>query len=104
VKGSQDMPWDPMVDYQWMRHCTDCYFSLWRSLKPVVTKVRGFAVAGGSEWLATHETPLEQRAARARARCPLRQVAHSPRLRLFPDAGSIAAYASAASDQTLHTL
>jgi enoyl-CoA hydratase len=49
VKGSQGMPWDPMVDYQWMRHCTDCYFSLWRSLKPVVTKVRGFAVAGGSD-------------------------------------------------------
>lgn len=49
VKGSQDMPWDPLVDYQWMRHATDCYFSLWRSLKPVVAKVRGFAVAGGSD-------------------------------------------------------
>lgn len=49
VKGSQDMPWDPLVDYQWMRHSTDCFMSLWRSLKPVVTKVRGFAVAGGSD-------------------------------------------------------
>jgi len=49
VKGSQDMPWDPLVDYQWMRHCTDCYFSLWRSLKPVVTKIHGYAVAGGSD-------------------------------------------------------
>lgn len=49
VKGSQDMPWDPLVDYQWMRHSTDCFMSLWRSLKPVVTKIRGFAVAGGSD-------------------------------------------------------
>lgn len=49
VKGSQDMPWDPLVDYQWMRHSTDCFMSLWRSLKPVVAKVRGFAVAGGSD-------------------------------------------------------
>src|SRR3546814_5918149 len=49
VKGSQDMPWDPLVDYQWMRYATDCYFSLWRSLKPVVTKVHGYAVAGGSD-------------------------------------------------------
>ncbi|WP_290998594.1 crotonase/enoyl-CoA hydratase family protein [Ferrovibrio sp.] len=49
VKGSQDMPWDPLVDYQWMRHCTDCFMSLWRSLKPVVTKVQGYAVAGGSD-------------------------------------------------------
>jgi len=49
VKGSQDMPWDPLVDYQWMRHATDCYFSLWRSLKPVVTRIHGYAVAGGSD-------------------------------------------------------
>src|SRR3546814_1321602 len=32
-----------------MRYATDCYFSLWRSLKPVVTKVHGYAVAGGSD-------------------------------------------------------
>jgi enoyl-CoA hydratase len=49
VKGSQDMPWDPLVDYQWMRHSTDCFFSLWRSLKPVVAKIHGYAVAGGSD-------------------------------------------------------
>jgi enoyl-CoA hydratase len=49
VRGSQDMPWDPLVDYQWMRHSTDCFMSLWRSLKPVVAKVRGYAVAGGSD-------------------------------------------------------
>ena len=49
VKGSQDMPWDPLIDYQWMRHATDCFMSLWRSLKPVVTEIRGFAVAGGSD-------------------------------------------------------
>jgi enoyl-CoA hydratase len=49
VPGSQDMPWDPMVDYVWMRRFTDCFFQLFRSPKPTVAKVRGFAVAGGSD-------------------------------------------------------
>jgi len=47
--GSQDMPWDPMVDYAMMHRNTQCFMSLWRSLKPTVAKVRGFAVAGGSD-------------------------------------------------------
>lgn len=47
--GSQDMPWDPVVDYRWMRTATDHFMSLWRSLTPVVCKVHGFAVAGGSD-------------------------------------------------------
>src|SRR5690606_41335197 len=49
LSGRQDMTWDPLVDDQWMGQTTDCFMSLWRSLKPVVAKVRGFAVAGGSD-------------------------------------------------------
>ena len=47
--GSQDMPWDPLVDYRWMRAATEDFMSLWRSLKPVIAKVHGYAVAGGSD-------------------------------------------------------
>jgi enoyl-CoA hydratase len=47
--GSQEMPWDPMIDYQWMRQATQCFMSLWNSLKPVIAKVHGAAVAGGSD-------------------------------------------------------
>ena len=47
--GVQSMPWDPMVDYRFMRRCTDDFFSLWRSYKPVICKVHGYAVAGGSD-------------------------------------------------------
>ncbi|HVG60531.1 MAG TPA: crotonase/enoyl-CoA hydratase family protein [Hyalangium sp.] len=49
VPGSQDMPWDPMIDYQLMSRNTACFMSLWRSLKPTVAKVHGHAVAGGSD-------------------------------------------------------
>jgi enoyl-CoA hydratase len=49
VPGSQDMPWDPMIDYQLMSRNTECFMSLWRSLKPTVAKVHGYAVAGGSD-------------------------------------------------------
>jgi enoyl-CoA hydratase len=45
----QDMPWDPMLDYKVMKGWTDDFFSLWRSFKPVLCKVHGYAVAGGSD-------------------------------------------------------
>ena len=45
----QDMPWDPMVDYKIMKGFTDAFFSLWRSYKPTICKVHGYAVAGGSD-------------------------------------------------------
>jgi enoyl-CoA hydratase/carnithine racemase len=45
----QSMPWDPMKDYALMMANTEHFMSLWRSLKPVVCKVHGFAVAGGSD-------------------------------------------------------
>ena len=49
VAYSQDMPWDPMVDYAGMSANTECFMSLWRSFKPVICKVHGYAVAGGSD-------------------------------------------------------
>jgi enoyl-CoA hydratase len=47
--GVQSMPWDPMVDFQMMHRNTQDFMSLWRSYKPTIAKVRGFAVAGGSD-------------------------------------------------------
>jgi enoyl-CoA hydratase len=47
--GIQPMPWDPMRDYKLMRGWTEDFFSLWRSYKPTLCKVHGYAVAGGSD-------------------------------------------------------
>lgn len=47
--GGGDPVWDPIKDYAVMKRFTDDYTSLWRSLKPTVAKVHGFAVAGGSD-------------------------------------------------------
>ena len=46
---TQEMPWDPMIDYRGMKANTDDFFSLWRSYKPTICKVHGYAVAGGSD-------------------------------------------------------
>ncbi len=46
---NQDMPWDPMIDYRMMKQNTDDFMSLWRSSKPTIAKVHGYAVAGGSD-------------------------------------------------------
>ena len=46
---TQKMPWDPMKDYTFMMRNTEHFMSLWRSHKPVVSKVHGYAVAGGSD-------------------------------------------------------
>lgn len=46
---TQDMPWDPMKDFEIMSRNTEHFMSLWRSHKPVVCKVHGYAVAGGSD-------------------------------------------------------
>ena len=48
-RWNQGMPWDPMRDYRGMKANTDNFFSLWRSYKPVICKVHGYAVAGGSD-------------------------------------------------------
>jgi enoyl-CoA hydratase len=48
-RWKQTMPWDPTRDYREMRRNTDDFFTLWRSLKPTIAKVHGYAVAGGSD-------------------------------------------------------
>ncbi len=46
---SQEMPWDPMIDFDIMHRNTQDLMSLWRSHNPTIAKIRGFAVAGGSD-------------------------------------------------------
>lgn len=46
---TQEMPWDPIRDYQFMWANTQHFMSLFRALKPVICKVHGYAVAGGSD-------------------------------------------------------
>ncbi len=46
---SHGRAWDPMLDFRVMSENTACFMSLWRSHKPVVCKVQGYAVAGGSD-------------------------------------------------------
>ena len=48
-KVVQDMPWDPIQDFQFMWENTQAFMSLFGSMKPVICKVHGFAVAGGSD-------------------------------------------------------
>jgi enoyl-CoA hydratase len=45
----QEMPWDPMKDYAFMSRITEQFMSLFRSHRPVVAKIHGHAVAGGSD-------------------------------------------------------
>ena len=42
-------PWDPLVDYAYMKRNTEDFMALWRCPKPTIAKVRGHAVAGGSD-------------------------------------------------------
>jgi enoyl-CoA hydratase len=42
-------PWDPMLDYQFMGRNVRGFMSLFHSEKPVVCKVHGFCVAGGTD-------------------------------------------------------
>jgi enoyl-CoA hydratase len=46
---TQGEVWDPIRDFALMKRNTDDFFTLWRSLKPTVAKVHGYAVAGGSD-------------------------------------------------------
>lgn len=46
---TQPMPWDPMRDYRFMKKNTEDFMSLWRSYKPTIARVHGYAVAGGSD-------------------------------------------------------
>ena len=49
IPGCQDMPWDPTEDYAMMSKNTSDFMSLWRARKPVICKIHGAAVAGGSD-------------------------------------------------------
>ncbi|MBX3654584.1 MAG: crotonase/enoyl-CoA hydratase family protein [Ramlibacter sp.] len=42
-------PWDPMDDYAFMKRNTDDFMTLWKSAKPTIAKVHGYAAAGGSD-------------------------------------------------------
>lgn len=42
-------PWDPMIDYAYMKRNTEDFMSLWRCSKPTIAKVHGYAAAGGSD-------------------------------------------------------
>ena len=46
---TQPMPWDPMLDYKFMKKNTEDFMSLWRSYKPTIARVHGYAAAGGSD-------------------------------------------------------
>jgi len=50
-RGNHDpsRTWDPMVDYQMMARNVRGFMSLFHSEKPVVCKVHGFCVAGGTD-------------------------------------------------------
>ena len=45
----QEMPWDPMIDYKSMGRITQQFMSIWRCSKPVIARIHGDAVAGGSD-------------------------------------------------------
>ena len=47
--NQEKFPWDPMLDYKAMRGFTDDFMSLWRSYKPTIARVHGYAIAGGSD-------------------------------------------------------
>ena len=47
--GTAEGPWDPMVDFAMMYRNTQDFMSLWRSYKPTIAQVHGYAVAGGSD-------------------------------------------------------
>ena len=48
-KWNQGPVWDPIKDFRGMKQNTDDFFTLWRSLKPTICKVQGYAIAGGSD-------------------------------------------------------
>ena len=45
----EKQPWDSMTDYAVMKRHTEDFMALWRSRKPTIAKVHGYAVAGGSD-------------------------------------------------------
>jgi len=48
-KGIQEMPWDAMIDFNFMNQFTQNFMSIWRCNKPVIGRINGDAVGGGSD-------------------------------------------------------
>ncbi len=48
-KFIQNMPWDPISDYKFMWENVQHFMSIWHSTKPVICKIHGHALAGGSD-------------------------------------------------------
>lgn len=49
LQAVQEMPWDPLKDYTFMKRNTEYFMSLFHSPKPTLCKVHGHALAGGSD-------------------------------------------------------
>lgn len=49
IPGSQEMPWDPTLDYRMMARNTEDFMSLWRCHTPTICRIHGAAAAGGSD-------------------------------------------------------
>ncbi len=49
LNHSPDHVWDPMIDYQMMSRNVKGFMSLFNANKPIVCKVHGFCVAGGTD-------------------------------------------------------
>jgi len=62
--GIQEMPWDPMIDFKFMNRCTQKFMSIWRCHKPVIARVNGDAIAGGSDIALCSDIILMNRDAR----------------------------------------
>ena len=56
---TQKMPWDPMKDYALMMGNTEYFMSLWRSFKPVICRIQGFAVAGADRKFVWADAKIE---------------------------------------------
>jgi enoyl-CoA hydratase len=60
----ESKPWDPIVDYQMMSRNVRAFSSLFSSDKPVVCKVHGYCVAGGTDMALCSDLLLIEDAAK----------------------------------------
>ena len=74
-----DGTWDPVTDFQMMSRNVRGFMSLFHSEKPVVCKVHGFCVAGGtdmalcSDLIVAEDRPRSATRRRASGGCPRRR-------------------------------
>ncbi len=48
--GIQDMPWDAMIDFNFMSQYTQNFTSIWKCNKPVIGQINGDAIGGGQRY------------------------------------------------------